>query len=730
MTTKGHAMNCYTVSFRLTCLFAAFALLALPAAAAWTYYDNDGSSTYSGTVRNYTGSDKPYHGYITDGTWSIWVYRHDVSANKWTLGAGNFGVDAQGGSARAGGTTLPTGNLDLTDANDAITAATGSTAAFTIMGKRFLYQFNQAFNIVGVPATLETINDYAFKGATGLVVANFTNSVVTSLGYEAFESARSSSEQQFWFPDTLSSIGYHALAWGSDKRSIHFLGDVPTLVDSGNNQDYAIYAGANGRQWAYCVNALKYTRWSAVKKGEFNTAHQSWIPSSVRYPANGYDAPFGTTMFGTVADETYLIQEGEAEASTVPTYSLTAPALTATTAAFGVTLIVLPNGAESATLTVDVATDAAFADVVGTGTVTLYASGATGTVLVENLSASTVFYARISGVDNKGAEGETSEPISFETYLGRDGGYWMSDAPSAEVESVTANHVYYLYSTDGAWAVPIRAVGGVWQLGNNNGNENNTVYDATITDLLDLSSVEADTGIVLISVNGCPFYGKTGIKDVRLPASLEALGEQMFALCSGITNVVMPSALKSLGSSRAFRSCSALHAIDLSGCPAVKTIPSNTFVNSGLTNIDLRATSVTNIADEAFMDNYSLSEVWLPDTLEAIGKNAFAWGPNIRVIHFRNAPPELSDTSNNGPFYPKDNSKRWVYCVDNKAWPAWDALIDSSVPYDSATMRSCLPEGIDESKVIGTTKFGTAGANAILVYEKVKVNNGLFIIVR
>ena len=36
MTTKGHAMNCYTVSFRSTCLFIAFALTALiPTQASW-----------------------------------------------------------------------------------------------------------------------------------------------------------------------------------------------------------------------------------------------------------------------------------------------------------------------------------------------------------------------------------------------------------------------------------------------------------------------------------------------------------------------------------------------------------------------------------------------------------------------------------------------------------------------------------------------------------------------
>ena len=741
----------------LLAVFFAF-MVAQMAQGAWTYYDNDGSSTYSGTVRNYTGNDKPYHGYITDGNVSIWVYQHDTANHKWTIGAGKFGVDRGngGGSLRAGisggsvnGDTISlyAGDIDFSDANDAVVNATGqSDAAFTVIGKRCFYGYpnTKQFSITGVPPTIELIDGYAFKGASGLVKADFRGSVLTTIMEYAFESEGGASEQEFWFPDTLTTLDYRCLAYGPSKRSIHFLGDVPGFTSSAAADTLGtIYAGNTGWQWAYCVNALKYPKWAAQKVGEFNTGHQSWIPSAVRYKNASdeyavdettgvvtYPKPFGTTLFGTSNTETYLIQEGFAGESAVPTYSLTAPVCDATTAAFGVTLITLPSGATSATLTVEVATDADFTDIVKTGEVELSVSGATGTITITGLNPASAYYARLSGEDSEGGEGEVGATIAFHTYLGGEGSYWMSNAPSADAAAVIANYVYFLYSSDGAWTIPIRVSGGVWQLGNNSANENDTVYDATITDMLDLSSVETDTGIVLKSVNGCPFYGKAGVKDVRLPASLEALGDQTFALCSGITNVVMPLALKSLGSSRSFRNCSALRAIDLSGCIAVKTISSSTFFNAGLINVDLRPTSVTNIANEAFMNNYSLSEVWLPDTLETVGKNAFAWGPDIRVIHFRNAPPELFDTSNNGPFYPKDTSKRWVYCVDNKAWPAWDALIDSSVPYDSATMRSCIPEGIDESKVIGTTKFGTAGANAILVYEKVKVNNGLFIIVR
>ena len=311
----------------------ALCALALPASAAWTYVDNDGSGTYSGTVKHYSSNDKPYHGYITDGNCSIWVYQHDTAGHKWTIGAGGFGVDYNkgGGSVRAGtaggavngdSATLYSGDIDLSDANDAIVAATGqSDAAFTVIGKRCFFKYSTPFAIVGVPSTIEIINEYAFYqiGGSGLSKLDMRGCVLTEIGYKAFESQGSAANnQEFWFPETLTTIGGQALAYGPNKRTIHFLGDVPALGDA-----TALYSGSASKQYAYCVNALQYPSWNGKKTGEFDTGHKSWIPENVRYKnetdvyavdettgAVTYPKPFGITTFGTTSTETYLIQEG------------------------------------------------------------------------------------------------------------------------------------------------------------------------------------------------------------------------------------------------------------------------------------------------------------------------------------------------------------------------------------------------------------------------------------
>lgn len=741
------------IFFCFSIVFAA----SLSSEAAWRYVDNDGSGTYSGTVRNYSSNDKPYHGYITDGNCSIWVYQHDTANHKWTIGAGGFGVDRSGGggslrAGTAGGSvngdtiSLYAGDIDLSDANDAIVAATKhSDAAFTVIGKRCFYGYpaSSKFSIIGVPPTLEIINERAFNGANGLVNLDCRGSVLATIGYYAFESQGSATEQEFWFPDTLATLAHRCLAYGPSKRSIHFLGDVPGFTsEAAADGTGAIYPGAN-KQWAYCVNALKYPDWASHKVGEFNTDHQSWIPSAVRYKnasdkyavdettgAVTYPMPFGTTLFGTSGTETYLIQEGFAGESAVPTYSLTAPARDATTATFGVTLITLPTGAESATLTLEIATDADFTAIVKTGTVTLDASGATGTIAISGLAPASTYYARLSGADNEGGEGEVSATVSFNTYLGKEGSYWISNAPNADPALVTASYVYYLYSTDGAWTIPIRVSGGVWQIGNNLGNENDTVCDSSKGDgTLNLSTVVTETGIVLESVNGATFYNR-GATDVTLPASLKATGQSMFALCASLTNAVLPAALETLAGG-IFRSTSKLKSVNFADLANLTTIGGGVgaFYQSGITNADLRATQITAIPGGAFQDCLSLSEVWLPDTLETVGDIAFGWGPSKRAIHFRSAPPELTG-SGDGSFYPGNVNTRYVYFVDNIGFPEWNDLIDGETPYDAATMAMYLPEGLNNPKILGTTKYGTKGANAILVYEKVVERKGLIIFVR
>ena len=717
--------------------------LALPASAAWTYHDNDGSGTYSGTVGKYAGqNDKPYHGYITDGNVSIWVYQHDTAGHKWTIGCGQWGTGVgsiqagtAGGPVNGTAVTYYAGDIDLSDANAAIAAATGqSDASFTVIGKRcFLnYPKESRFSITGVPPTLELVDERAFNAAHGLVNADFRGSVLATIGYYAFETQGNAPEQQFWFPDTLTTLDHRCLAYGPSKRTIHFLGDVPGFTSQAAGDSVgAIYPGANSKQWAYCVNALKYPKWATQKADDFNTAHKSWIPSAVRYVNEGdayavdettgavtWPKPFGTTLFGTTGTETYLIQEGFAGESEVPVYSTSAPAVSATTAAFGVTLSTLPNGSSWADLTLEVASDAAFSDVVAQKTIRLAASGATGTADVAGLLPGAFYYARLSGVDDQGNEGEVGDAIVFRMRLGRNGGRWTSDAQSAAPARNPADRVYFLYSSDGAWKIPIRVHAGVWQIGNNAGNENETVFDATKGDgSLDMSDVDADTGIVLTQVNGATFYGR-GLTDAVLPDTLQNLGVQMFALCGSLTNAVVPSSVSSL-ENRAFRQCRKLARVDIARATALAEIPAGVFLDcNALQSVDLRGTAVSAIGAQAFQNCTSLSEIWLPDALASVTTNAFSWGPAVRAFHFRSAPPAIPEGA--APFYPGNTTARWVYCADATAFSGWDALLDATTPYDAETMSASIPAALASLPVRGTTPFGTSGANAILLQERVK----------
>ena len=90
MTTKGQVMNSRMILVRSICFSAAFALLALPASAAWTV-TNEGVPTGCSHV-------------ISDGNWQIGVFRY--SDDNWSLGkqVGNNGSPYLAGS----------GDLDLT----------------------------------------------------------------------------------------------------------------------------------------------------------------------------------------------------------------------------------------------------------------------------------------------------------------------------------------------------------------------------------------------------------------------------------------------------------------------------------------------------------------------------------------------------------------------------------------------------------------------------------------
>ena len=83
------------------------------------------------------------------------------------------------------------------------------------------------------------------------------------------------------------------------------------------------------------------------------------------------------------------------------------------------------------------------------------------------------------------------------------------------------------------------------------------------------------------------FYGFKSLTSVTMPETLERLGDQTFANCTGLTSVEIPASVKSIGS--AFWCCTGLETITLS--EGLETIGASTFYGcSALTEITIPST--------------------------------------------------------------------------------------------------------------------------------------------
>ena len=97
----------------------------------------------------------------------------------------------------------------------------------------------------------------------------------------------------------------------------------------------------------------------------------------------------------------------------------------------------------------------------------------------------------------------------------------------------------------------------------------------------------------------------------------------------GITNVVLPSTLTSIGRS-AFKNNS-LTSLDLSACTALTAIEYQAFRNNEITSLDLSAcTALTSIESKAFSNN-ALTDIVLPGSITSIGYAAFNGNEIISV---------------------------------------------------------------------------------------------------
>ena len=109
------------------------------------------------------------------------------------------------------------------------------------------------------------------------------------------------------------------------------------------------------------------------------------------------------------------------------------------------------------------------------------------------------------------------------------------------------------------------------------------------------------------------------LKQLALPADLEAIGDGALG-GSGITDVVIPAGVKSIGVS-AFAECKSLKAISVP--ESVGTLGAGAFKGCTALSTAVIQAAVPEVPDELFMGCVGLAEVQVPPTVKAIGNDAF-----------------------------------------------------------------------------------------------------------
>ena len=138
------------------------------------------------------------------------------------------------------------------------------------------------------------------------------------------------------------------------------------------------------------------------------------------------------------------------------------------------------------------------------------------------------------------------------------------------------------------------------------------------------------------------FSDCSGLTSLILPSNVTSIGYSAFYGCIRLTSLTLPSSVTSIGSS-AFEGCRSLTSLILPS--SVTSIGSSAFSGcSGLTSLTLPS-SVTSIDGRAFYGCSSLFGLTLPSSVTSIGKSAFEGCSGLTSIYVSWESPLSIDAS-------------------------------------------------------------------------------------
>lgn len=131
---------------------------------------------------------------------------------------------------------------------------------------------------------------------------------------------------------------------------------------------------------------------------------------------------------------------------------------------------------------------------------------------------------------------------------------------------------------------------------------------------------DVQNGVRIVGIGDEAFAGCDGLSEIIIPDTIKSIGNNAFLGCTGAKKIKLSKNLETLGEN-AFAGCSAVESVEITS--SIGEIPAGTFRKCDRLKEVVIPDNITKIGDYAFYQCTSLSEVTLPDSLVSIGDMAF-----------------------------------------------------------------------------------------------------------
>ncbi|MBR1837809.1 MAG: leucine-rich repeat protein [Kiritimatiellae bacterium] len=476
------------------------------------------------------------------------------------------------------------------------------------------------------------LKDYAFE-KSGLVrvdLSKLTN--FSKLGLKAFFQCQKLEEVRL--PGSLSSVAGNAFGkhLATDAALSVYFRSCPTFAAQspfaeqgggsvGSATSITLYVPrynkAFSEQWnAWATAWINYGSTGTLGTGYPDIADPATSQTGFALPATKDATAVWVTTGSTVHvkyyDEFEIEDDDEPEALE---YTGSIGEVNFTNASFSVTVSVMPASAGSATLTVQLARDDSFGDIVAEGSVSLAAQGG-ATLSIDQLEMGTTYYAQLVGVAGD-TTGDAIPLGSFTTYELDPDGYWIFDEN---------RNLLYRGKQQIVDVTVVNAEEKTLEVGNNQTNA------AASGDIDFHPGIRGGWEVVRFAENA--FQGSSSITGLDVSVftrKIQFLGAS-FRECKNLVRLALPAETEM--QHHAFYRCSALAEVNWEdSAPGFAAVARETFSEAKLLGGDPVFSSATSCGQWAF-DAVPLTSATFGDDLVSVDTWAFKGSPALTNVVF------------------------------------------------------------------------------------------------